>query len=220
MAGIAFQDTATLGYRNLPYEYDDEGISLGYTPSNRLAYLRATHTDPVDLSSGFDSLQLFLPFEGWSTQFEISLPNFSSNNSSDDWNKVRGDADLRLLADCFTAARATNPTLPLLMRERQIGVTFDPWTDPKKPNQYASTDSLSYPFHAINPQSILVYTYGPVERTKPRRFVWEASNGGPAGEDGKRAGSLIFDVVQGGQPDNLLDILDKLNVFLKVAVTP
>ncbi len=214
--GIAFQDTAARGYLGLPYENDMEGISLGYTPSARLAYLRATHTDPVDLSSGYDSLQLFLPFEGWSTQFDVSLPNFSSINSLSDWNKVRGDADFRLMTACFAAAQAVAPTLPLLMRERQIGVTFDPWTDPKKLNQYASTDSLSYPYHAINPQSILVYTYGPVERAKPRHFVWEAADGGPAGKDGRRAGAMVFDVVHGGQPADLLDTLDKLNVFLKI----
>ena len=220
LAGIAFQDTAARGYRGLPYEYDDEGISLGYMPSNRLTYLRATHTDPVDLSSGYDSLQLFLPFEGWSTQFDISLPNFSSNNTPGDWNKVLGDADLSLLADCFAAGRATAPAMPLLMRERRIGVTFDPWIDPKKPNQYASTDSLSYPYHAINPQSVLIYTYGPVERAKPQRFVWEAENGGPAGKDGERSGSMIFDVVHGGQPVSLLDTLDKLSVFLKKPASP
>jgi len=219
LAGIAFQDTSARGYRSLPYEYDDEGISLGYTTSARLAYLQATHTDPVDLSAHYNSLQLFLPFEGWSTQFDVSLPNFPSNDTGD-WNKVRGDADLSLLADCFAAARAAAPTMPLLMRERQIGVTFDPWVDPKKPNQYASTDSLSYPYHAISTQSILIYNYGPLERTKPQRFVWEAANGGPAGKDGERAGSMIFDVVHGGQPENLLDTLDKLNVLVKLLPKP
>ncbi len=220
LAGIAFQDTSARGYRSLPYEYDAEGISLGYTASARLAYLRATHTDPVDLSAAYSSLQLFLPFEGWATQFDISLPNFPSNDTPGDWNKVCGDADLSLLSDCFAAARAAAPTMPLLMRERQIGVTFDPWVDSKKPNQYASTDSLSYPFHAIRPQSVLVYTFGPLERTKPRRFIWQAADGGPAGKDGERAGSMIFDVVHGGQPENLLDTLDKLNVFLKKPASP
>lgn len=220
LAGIAFQDTTARGYRSLPYESDDEGISLGYTTSARLVYLRTTHTDPVDLSAENISLQLYLPSEGWSTSFDVSLPHFPTNGTHGDWNKVRCDANLSLLADCYAAARTAAPALPLLMRERQIGVTFDPWLDPKKPNQYVSTDLLSYPFHAISPQSVLIYTYGPLERTKPRWFVQEAADGGPAGRDGGRAGSMIFDVVPGGQPEDLLDTLDKLSVLLKPLPKP
>ena len=216
LAGLAFQDTATLGYRGLDFEYDDEGISLGYVLANRLSYLRTTHTDPIDLSAASDSLQLFLPFEGWSTSFEISLPNFrSSSEDMKSWNRVRGDADKALLADCFTAARQAAPALPLLMRERSIGVTFDPWTDPQRLNQYASLNSLDYPFRAITPQSILAIPYGPVERAHPRRFVGGVNEGGLAGDNAKRAGGEILDLVAGGPPDSLPGTLDHLNAFLK-----
>ena len=133
LAGLAFQDTATVGYKGLEYEYDDEGIALGYTPDNRLAYLRAFHADPIDFSAGSDNLQLFLPFEGFSTSFDVSLPDFrSSPEDAKGWNKARSEADKALLADCFTAARAAAPRLPLFMRERQIGISFDPWLDPSK----------------------------------------------------------------------------------------
>ena len=62
--------------------------------------------------------------------------------------------------------------------------------------------------------------YGPLERTQPRWFIWEAANGGPAGKDGERGGSMIFDVVHGGQPENLLDTLDKLSVLVKLLPKP
>lgn len=216
LAGIAFQDTAPRGYLGLDYDYDDEGISLGYAPSNRLAYLRTNHADPVDLSSGYDSLQLFLPSEGWSTQFDVSLPTFPSNmimGRPGLWSQMRGDADKSLLALCFASAHAASPTLPLLMRERRMGETFDPWTDPKKLNQYASTDSLANPFHQITADSVLCISYGPVERAKPRRLVWVVKNRNDA--DGKRAGSLVFDLVTGGSPDSLTATLDRLGALLK-----
>jgi len=219
LAGLAFQDTATVGYRNLDYEYDDEGISLGYTPENRLAYLRAYHTDPVDLSAGYDNLQLFLPSEGFSTSFDVSLPNFrSSDQDTKNWNKVRGEADKALLADCYTAARQAAPALPLFMRERQIGFTFDPWTDGKTPNQYLSTNTLDYPFRQINARSILSIPYGPVERAHPKWFVYGANDRG--GEDAKRAGGEVFDLVTGGPPDSLADTLDHLSAFLKKPAQP
>ena len=214
LAGLAFQDTATVGYKGLEYEYDDEGIALGYTPENRLAYLRAFHADPMDFSAGFDNLQLFLPFEGFSTSFDVSLPDFrSSTEDAKAWNKARSDGDKALLADCFFAARAAAPRLPLFMRERQIGISFDPWTDPKTPNQYPSTNSLDYPFRAITPRSILSVAYGPVERAHPRRFVWMANN--YPDENGKRAGGMVFDLVTGGSPESLPDALDHLGVFFQ-----
>jgi len=219
LVGLAFQDTATVGYRDLAYEYDDEGISLGYMPENRLAYLRATHVDPVDLSAGFDNLQLFLPFEGFSTSFDVSLPNFrSSNEDTKTWNKVRGEANKALLADCFAAARAAAPALPLFMRERQTGITFDPWLDPKKLNQYASLNTLDYPFRQINARSILSISYGPVERAHPRRFVWMAKD--YPDENGRRAGGEVFDLVTGGSSDSLADTLDRLGAFLKKPAAP
>jgi len=219
LAGLAFQDTATVGYRDLDYEYDDEGISLGYTPENRLAYLRAYHVDPVDLSAGFDNLQLFLPFEGFSTSFDVSLPNFrSSTEDAKIWNQVRGEADKALLADCFAAAKQAAPALPLFMRERQTGITFDPWLDPKKLNQYASLNTLDYPFRQITPRSILSISYGPIERAHPRRFVWMAND--YPDENGKRAGGMVFDLVAGGSPENLPDTLDRLGGFLRKPAKP
>lgn len=216
LAGLAFQDTATLGYRGLDYEYDDEGISLGYVLANRLSYLRTTHTDPIDLSAGSDSLQLFLPSEGWSIRFEVALPTFAgARDDGTAWTKYRSDGDRDLLTGCFAVARAAAPFLPLFMRERQAGVTFDPWTDPHKLNQYASLNSVDYPFRAITPQSILAIPYGPVERAHPRRFVWGVNGGGPAGDNAKRAGGEILDLITGGPPDSLPDTLDHLSAFLK-----
>ena len=223
IAGVVFQDTLPPGYLgNANQEYDEEGIALGYAPANRLAYLRTHHADPVDLSPGYDNLSLWLPTDGFQAQFEVSIPGFQSfaGGARDDWAKLRGDADKSLLADCFIAVRQVASTLPLFMRERRIGVTFDPWIAPKKLNEYASTDSLSYPLRQINAASILSIPYGPVERAHPQWFVWSATDSGPAGENGKRAGGEIFDLLKGYSPDSLADTLDRLDVFLKKPTRP
>ena len=217
LAGIVFQDTAALGYLGIDYDEDEENISLGYTPENRLAYLRAQHTDPIDLRSTNENVTLFLPFEGSQSSFEASVPSFQSWDAanSGSWNTLRSGADKSLLARCYAAARNAAPTLPLLMRERRMGATFDPWTDPAKLNQIASLDTMTHPFQHISPSSILSFSYGPVEKAHPGRFVWETQGYGMVGGDGKRAGGEVFDLVTGGPPENLPDTLDKLNVFLK-----
>ena len=217
LAGLVFQDTAALGYLGVDYDLDEENIALGYTPDNRLAYLRAYHTDPIDLLTTNENLQLFLPFEGSQSSFEASVPSFEMYGAAGGgvWSTVRADADKRLLANCFGAAKSAAPTLPLFMRERRMGITLDPWTDPKILNQVASLNSLDHPFHLISPASIEMFNYGSVEKAHPGRFVWEAKDGGPAGDDGKRAGGEVFDLVTGGPPENLPDTLDKLDVFLK-----
>ena len=222
IAGVVFQDTLPPGYLGSTQEYDDEGIALGYAPANRLAYLRTHRMDPVDLSPGYDSLSLWLPTDGFQAQFDVSIPGFQSvlGGSRDEWAALRGEADKSLLADCFAAARRAAPALPLFMRERRIGVTLDPWTDPRKLNEYASTDSLSYPLRQINAASILCIPYGPVERKHPQWFVLSATDSGPAGDNGKRAGGEIFDLVKGYSPDSLADTLDRLDVFLKKPANP
>jgi hypothetical protein len=216
LSGLVFQDTAPPGYLALTNPFDEANIALGYTLENRLAYLRAYHSDPVDLSS-IGNISLSLPFEGFQISFDVSLAPWGrfGGVASTIWNEVRGDADKSLLASCYAAARSAAPTLPLFMRERQLGATFDPWVDPKKLNQIASPASLDHPFHQITPASILSMSYGPIERAHPDRLVWQLPGAGMVGDDGKRAGGEVFDVVTGGPPEHLLDTLDKLNVFLK-----
>lgn len=217
LAGLVFQDTAALGYLGVEYDFDDENIALGYTLNNRLAYLRAHHTDPVDLGTVNEGLQLWLPYEGGSpSNFQASVPSFEIYGvSGSDWNTLRADADKRLLVTCYTAAKSANPTLPLLMRERRQGAMFDPWTDPKQVNQIASLDSMSHPYQGITPASVLCLPYNPYARTDPGFFVWRSQSYGVAGDDGKRARGEVFDLVTGVAPEDLPDTLDKLNVFLK-----
>jgi len=220
LTGLAFQDTATHGYLGVENDYDEEGIALGYTPDARLSYLRLNHVDPVDLPASYSTLQLFLPSEGFLTSFDISLPNFATFGGDTVWTKYRGDADRSLLADCYAAARQAAPALLLFMRERRMGVTFDPWTDPNKLNQYPSLNTLDNPFHAVTPRSILTVSYGPVERAHPDWFIWGMNHGGPAGDDSKRAGGEVFDLVTGYSPDSLADTLDRLSAFLKKPAKP
>ena len=223
LAGLAFQDTAPPGYLGDKdsSEAREEGIALGHAPETRLAYLRQKRVDPVDLSTGYSRLQLFLSSEGFTADFDVSVPSFSTDwGGRKEWEKYKSEADTALMADCYTAARQAAPALPLFMRERQMGVTFEPWTDPKKLTQYPSLNTLDYPFHAITPQSILTFPYGPVERAHPDWFVWGTKAGGPAGGDASRAGGEVFDLVTGYSPDRLSDTLDRLNVFLKKPANP
>jgi len=41
------------------------------------------------------------------------------------------------------------------------------------------------------------------------------NGGGPAGDNAKRAGGEILDLITGGPPDSLPDTLDHLSAFLK-----
>ena len=212
LAGIAFQDTAGIGYLNKSYDFDPEGITLGFTPFSRLAYLRRTHADPVDLSSGYDTLRLSPVFDNWLMTISISLPAFQSNNAIQDWKKVRGESNASLMADVVVDQNA----LPLQMRERQYGQTFDAWTDPQKLNRYAETIDLAA-FLEITLQSVFCLNYGPLERARPERLVFDAVNGGSARRDAFRAGGVLFDMIAGEAPVSLPDSLDKLGVMLKLA---
>lgn len=53
-----------------------------------------------------------------------------------------------------------------------------------------------------------------------RPAAWRTNAGGPAGDDAKRAGGEIFDLVTGYSPDSLADTLDRLGTFLKKPTAP
>jgi len=211
LAGLVFQDTAPPGY--LGQEAVPFGNDLGYTPLNRLAYLRAHQIDPVDLGPYSALLIASLPGDTFMLKADIpTFPLAPARVGYGTWSKFLADADQTLLADCFAAARRTAPTLPLWMREERLGFWFDPWRDPKTPVLIApATPDDAFP--QISAGSIVGVPYGPVERANVNRFVELATDFPDI--NGRRAGGVVFDLTTGGPPDSLTDTLDRLAALLK-----
>jgi hypothetical protein len=135
------RDTAAPGYTAFG---DDEwyyglgnGGDFGYTPANRLAFLRAEGYDPVDLS--FSGSRQIRP--------EVALPFFPDNGApvgvasplppgtpppprpemgpAERWRRFRNAANVRFLADLHQRLRAARPVLPLFVAERSSHALSD-----------------------------------------------------------------------------------------------
>ncbi len=209
LAGLVFQDTAPPGYAE--NVLDGDRIGLGYTPENRLAYLRQRHQDPVDLSSGFDMVSVFVGGENFFGHYQVTIPTFVSDSGDYiAWSKHRQAAALALAAACWQTARTAAPSLPLLLRQGLFGGEFDPWTDPKQIAPPSRDFGLRSSF---SPQVILSVEYGPSDQADPSSFVRWAGNLSHGGEE--HAGGTVFDLVTGGSPSSLNDTLDRLAALLK-----
>ena len=213
LAGLIFQDTVPPGYGEKVLDGDQ--IGLGYTPENRLAYLRESHRDPVDLSSGSDMVSVFVGGENFFGHYGITIPSFAS--SSKDyfpWAKYRTDVNLSLLTDCWRSAQAAAPPLPLLRRGGLFGGEFDPWTDPKQVGTEGVIEEDAPLNHQLSAHSILSVAYDAEDQAHPDRFIQSVRFGSEKGA-GQRAGGIVFDLVTGGSPDSLADTLDRLTALLK-----
>ena len=212
LAGLVFQDTAPPGYLG-EQESDAPSDQLGYTLTNRLAYLRAQHIDPIDL--GPYTKVLFVPLPGSDTfTLDADIPTFAlkpPQGGYQVWNKFRADANQSLLADCFTAARAAAPALPLWIREERLGLWIAAWRDPKKPALIPriTSDNPPAPFPAA---SLLCLPYGSSERTELSRFSETATDLNTV--YGKQAIESIFDLAADASPDKISDTLDTLALLL------
>ncbi|MBV9850867.1 MAG: hypothetical protein JO250_14440 [Armatimonadetes bacterium] len=213
LAGLAFEDTAAKGYLGGGDTGDYEAPELGYTLENRLARLRAGEADPVDVGAwGDTSLYLRSQDANVSATLDTALPLFGEDEVAVavPWNQYRADADHALLADLYAAAREATPQMPLLMRERRIGFTFDPWTDPKQLDEAKSlaAEGNELGRHAT-PATILAVTLDSYFRHRldelpgiVREFRQEFGNG--------VAGGLLLDLVTGSpgsDPPHDLDLL-------------
>jgi len=102
VAGIVLRGTVTAGYgKPVDSHYGDiGGDPLGYAPPLRLAFLRRTHLDPIDLTEGFSD-----DARGADT----SLPGFDDAHVTmtmwKQWSLFRAGADHDLLLRLFAAAR-------------------------------------------------------------------------------------------------------------------
>lgn len=94
LAGLVWQNAQT----------DD---ALGYTPALRLAFLRAAHADPIDLTA-----QHYL-------NFDVSLPQFDDDGAEtalhSQWDDLRQQVNIAMLQAVRQAMPTASPARPLLM---------------------------------------------------------------------------------------------------------
>ena len=128
---LALQNTATTGYDIAPdSHYGVQGDALGYTPTLRLAFLRAQHADPIDLEpENMDGRM----------SADTSLPEFDDYRATADtsakWGAFRSGADRDLMDRLLAAARtAGGPRFPLWVHARRTAYNADwygQWEDPR-----------------------------------------------------------------------------------------
>ena len=97
LAGMVWRATDPAGYTLIPGSVYDNRPALGYTEGARLAFLRQSHVDPIDLATS----QILL------MDTDTSLPLYEGGRYSDQfyaplaaqWRKVRSDANVALLRE-------------------------------------------------------------------------------------------------------------------------
>jgi hypothetical protein len=113
LAGIVLTDMGTVGYINAP-EMDaisgmGMGMDMGYSIERRLALIRKTGCDPIDLG-GAMNFMAFLPGGG-----SLTLSG-SATEAQELWNKTRKDALLALHKNIFAQLKSDAPTLPVFVQ--------------------------------------------------------------------------------------------------------
>jgi len=119
LAGMVWGATDPAGYTLVPGGVYDNRPALGYTGDARLAFLRQSHIDPVDLAT----TQILL------MDTDTSLPLYEGGRYDDNfyaplsaqWRKVRSDADVALLRDLYAAASGGPSPLSVLVQARSDG---------------------------------------------------------------------------------------------------
>lgn len=216
LAGLAFQDTAPPGYVDTG-NVDLLDTEVGYTPANRLAFLRAHQADPVDVGGSGESDQ---PDKiGTSYVFlDWSLPDFPGSEydgQNAPWDKFRIDADHAALAGLYGAAREAAPNLPLLMRERKMGLSFEPWTGPKDLNEAPDAASETNPLgKPAGPNTLVALTFNADDRKNPAQLADDIRQlrtlvGKPA------PFGLLLDLNPSGLDNRPLDELDQIAPFIQ-----
>ncbi len=204
LAGLAFQDTTPPGTLETDSFPDDN--HLGFLPVRRLAFLRAYHVDPIDM--GPLSQMVFASGKGSADlMVQAGIPTFPSSAPRGlylAWSKGRVEANRSLLAECFQAARASAPALPLKIRESQVGFWFSAWSTPLPPKPQTSPSSDGFICLPCDPAQ-------PVDLGLLSEILADDSVK-PGLND---FGHFVFDLTSGGPPDNLSDTVDKLAGLLK-----
>ncbi len=110
LASAVRQFAAVPGLTGFVWEDADSDGDLGYTPSMRLAFLRAAHTDPVDITqNNYVQADSTLPLFDDDT-LDKSLPQ--------QWTKFNQSADRALLTQLYAAAQSSAVLArPILMEQ-------------------------------------------------------------------------------------------------------
>jgi hypothetical protein len=171
LAGMVWQGADPPGYGRPPGDIFDSRPMLGYTPSERLAFLRLEHEDPLDLPTS--SILLF--------GTDTSLPEYDnrtiSNALEDKWRLLRTEIDVTLLRGLQAAAKSDQPQFTLFVHNRgdslfdhggwygswddkqaSLPTFVDPWTRTQK-------DQPSYSWSAAaqaRPQSRIILVRVPL----------------------------------------------------------
>ena len=133
LAGIALVDAAPPGYLDKgskpdPFAYTHSS-DFGYTPALRLAYLRRTGYDPIDLIGGYNpslNADLSLPF------FPAQTPAFRVNEETgqleaqggrtalQEWNAYRYKTNADLLVSLHAFLQTNFPAVPIMLRQSPL----------------------------------------------------------------------------------------------------
>lgn len=131
LAGLVWQGDESPGYDPLAdFSSGGDDRRLGYNAPVRLAFLRQTGADPLDVPPNRDSLGIdgLLWRDGNSS---------GAYTLTDRWNGFPAGASHALLGSLYAAARAVAPALPLVLRQRHDGDIaagwYGSWDDPRKP---------------------------------------------------------------------------------------
>jgi hypothetical protein len=143
VAGLVWRATVTPGYdEGEGTETERDFLSLGYTPSARLAFLRKEHVDPVDL----------FPADARG-RADTSLPNFDDAalepTLETKWHQYRSDADRSLLRSLFQQVAAGGAALlskPLVIVQQR-------GAQPPTVTWYSSWDGPNAPLPTFRPSA-------------------------------------------------------------------
>ncbi len=137
MTGTVAPGYADSGQTNRNFSSPDER-EFGYTPTNRLAFLRQESVDPVDLltSSGYaNNADLNLPFfsdDAFQPRYvEVNgqwMPEPGVQSPMQKWDAFRYQQNVALLTRLHETLRAAFPNLALILRSRpENGFGGDGW---------------------------------------------------------------------------------------------
>lgn len=124
LTAVVRQITSQPGLAGFVWEDADADAALGYTPQMRLAFLRAFHADPVDITQN-----KFL-------RADSTLPLFDDDAADrvlhDHWTKFKEDADTALLRQLYAAAQpGSGAARPILMEQDAVrGGWLASWDSP------------------------------------------------------------------------------------------
>lgn len=145
------------------WENDTTATEMGFTPDARLAFLRQTGSDPVDLWRGYSETDWTLPFFGESRPRYIQKadgiwgPDPNAKNPRAEWNKARYTRAANALAELYRAFHAEQPRTSLILHDiRQFFYGwFGTWDGPEKLPVLAS-NSVVYSDEGAGPQAAIL----------------------------------------------------------------